>query len=74
WSELEGLQVKTMQGQLLGQVDHLRETGSNDILVVVACEGSLDQRERWIPWIPDEVVKQVDIAGGLILVDWDADF
>lgn len=74
WSQLEGLRVETLQGQLLGKVDHLRETGSNDILVVLACEGSLDQRERWIPWIPEDVVKQVDLDKGLILVEWDADF
>jgi len=74
WSDLEGLRVTNEQGQLLGKVDHLRETGSNDILVVQGCEGSIDQRERWIPWNPDEVIKKVDLNGGSILVDWDADF
>ena len=74
WNQLEGLMVKTVTGQLLGKVDHLRETGSNDVLVVVGCTDSLDQRERWIPWIPEDVVKQVDLDSKVIVVDWDVDF
>ena len=37
---------------LLGSVDYLIETGANDVLVVKACEGSIDTAERLIPYLP----------------------
>ena len=78
WNELEGLQVRARLADgttvLLGRLDHLMETGANDVLVVRACDGSLDQRERLIPWIPDEVILAVDRARRELLVDWDPEF
>lgn len=82
WHQLQGLEVRTRQGSaaamdealLLGKVDHLMETGANDVLVVRACAGSIDDRERLIPWLPDQVIKQIDVPGGSITVDWDPDF
>ena len=57
-------------GLLLGTVDCLLETGANDVLVVAACEGSLDGRERLIPYLPGDVVTRVDEASATIEVDW----
>jgi 16S rRNA processing protein RimM len=78
WNQLEGLLVwaRLVSGgtELLGRVDHLMETGANDVLVVRACEGSRDQRERLIPWIPGDVILDVDLAGRELLVDWDPEF
>lgn len=74
WHQLEGLQVKTVAGTLLGKVNHLLETGSNDVLVVRKCEGSIDGKERLIPYLPEDVVKNVDLSDGLIEVDWDPEF
>lgn len=78
WHQLQGLDVYTTgpenQQLLLGKVDHLMETGANDVLVVQKSKGSIDQRERLLPWLPDQVIKQVDIEAGLIRVDWDPDF
>ena len=74
WHQLEGLNVVTVDAQLLGQVSHLMETGSNDVLVVQKCAGSIDAKERLIPYLPDQVVKKVDLGAGLIEVDWDPDF
>lgn len=68
WTDLEGASVETLEGQQLGQLDHLFETGSNDVMVVKG------ERERLIPFIMDQVVKQVDLASGLIVVDWDPEF
>lgn len=68
WADLIGLSVYTTAGTLLGAVDHLLETGANDVLVVHG------ERERLIPWIADDVVQQVDPAGGCLIVDWDPDF
>jgi 16S rRNA processing protein RimM len=77
WRQLEGLKV-VVRGeageQLLGRVDHLLETGANDVLVVAPCEGSIDRRERLVPWLPERVVMNVDLDAGLIVVDWDPEF
>ncbi|MCB1679119.1 MAG: ribosome maturation factor RimM [Halioglobus sp.] len=80
WRQLQGLQVwcadRQQDGQadtgpvLLGTVDHLLETGANDVLVVVPGPGSVDGRERLIPYVPGEVVTGVDLAAGRIDVDW----
>lgn len=77
WHQLAGLKVYSVyQGgeQLLGVVDHLIETGANDVLVVTPSEGSLDQRERLLPYLPDDVVVKIDPAGQRIDVDWDPEF
>lgn len=68
WSELQGLEVITVEGESLGTVDHLLETGANDVLVVKG------ERERLIPFVMDQVVTEVDLEHGLIRVDWDKEF
>ena len=77
WHQLEGLEVFTVDGECLGKVHHLLETGSNDVLVVHATASSIDQRERLIPYLPDlpdQVVKGVDLENSRIVVDWDPEF
>jgi len=69
WADLVGLRVETLAGQVLGVVDYLLETGANDVLVVRG-----DDRERLIPFVTTQVVKQVDLVGGVIQVDWDPTF
>lgn len=66
WAQLEGLIVINRAGQTLGSVSHLLETGANDVLVVTG------ERERLIPFGGD-VIDAVDLAGGVIRVDWDAE-
>jgi 16S rRNA processing protein RimM len=68
WHDLVGLRVMTTQGAELGTVDHLIETGANDVLVVKG------ERERLIPFIRGQVVLQIDLAAGEIQVDWDPEF
>ncbi|MFV8816940.1 ribosome maturation factor RimM [Haliea sp. E17] len=76
WHQLEGLEVWAREPEssadrvLLGRVDYLLETGANDVLVVKACEGSVDDRERLIPYLPDDVVASVDLQQGRMEVDW----
>lgn len=74
WFQLEGLRVETLDGDDLGNVKQLMETGSNDVLVVSASTTSIDQRERLIPYLPDQVVKSVNLSAGLLTVDWDPEF
>lgn len=80
WHQLEGLQVFLQDdagqaGALVGTVDHLIETGANDVLVVRSksegkSEGKSELEEILIPYLLDKVVKSVDIANGTMVVDW----
>jgi 16S rRNA processing protein RimM len=69
WADLKGLRVSNLEGVDLGVVDHLLETGANDVLVV-----RQGQSERLIPFVQGQFVKQVDLAAGEMTVDWDPDF
>lgn len=73
WHQLVGLKVIDMHGQLFGRIDHLLETGANDVIVVKPCAGSLDDRERLLPYT-GQCVQTIDLAAGEMRVDWDADF
>ena len=68
WADLEGLRVITRDGVELGVVDHLLETGANDVLVVKG------ERERLIPYVRGEVVTEIDLAQGVMRVEWDPEF
>lgn len=68
WTDLIGLQVNTVDGESLGHVSRLIETGSNDVLVVKG------ERERLVPLLWDSVVTRVETQEGYIVVDWDPDF
>ena len=72
WIDLEGLKVITTDGVELGVVDHLFETGANDVLVVR--EENSGARERLVPYVAGQVVTQVDLQVGRMIVDWDPEF
>lgn len=78
WDQLIGLKVYTQGAEgsevLLGEVDHLLETGANDVLVVKPCEGSIDGQERLLPYAPGQFVLDIDLAAGTMRVDWDPEF
>jgi 16S rRNA processing protein RimM len=67
WADLAGLRVANLEGEALGVVTGLLETGANQVLVVHG------ERERLIPFVA-AVVKSVDVARGALVVDWGADF
>jgi len=69
WTDLEGLDVFTVDGVPLGRVSHLFSTGANDVLV--ARDG---ERERLIPFVVDQYVREVDFDANRIVVDWDPEF
>ena len=76
WHQLQGLNVYSTFGAervLLGVMSEFLETGANDVLVVKPVDGSLDQRERLIPYV-DMYLDKVDPDAGEILVDWDPAF
>ncbi|KPJ67386.1 MAG: hypothetical protein AMJ43_03755 [Coxiella sp. DG_40] len=64
WSDLEGLTVLDKSGKKLGIVDHLIETGSNDVLVIK------NGKQHLIPYI-DNVIIKVDLKKKIIKVDWE---
>lgn len=68
WTDLEGLAVVTVDGVDFGKVSHLFATGANDVLVVQG------ERERLIPFVTGQFVKEVDLQAGRITVDWDPEF
>ena len=68
WSDLQGLKVITRDGFELGVVERVFATGANDVLVVSG------ERERLIPFLPGDVVMQVDLQAARIEVDWDPEF
>jgi 16S rRNA processing protein RimM len=69
WVDLEGVDVVTTEGVLLGKVSHLFATGANDVMVVRDSD-----RERMIPFVLKKFVHEVDLNAGRITVDWDPDF
>lgn len=68
WTDLIGLRVEDLAGKPLGQVERLFPTGANDVMVVSG------DAEILIPWVRDSVIRSVDLANGLITVDWDPEF
>lgn len=68
WTDLEGLEVRTTTGIVLGKVDHLLATGGNDVLVLDSVP------QRLIPFVVGAVVKEVNLESGHIVVDWSPDY
>ena len=71
WYQLIGLNVETIEGQSLGIIEHLIETGANDVLVVT---NIANKQQILIPYIRGKVVKQVDLDQKLMIVDWQIDY
>ncbi|TIC82080.1 ribosome maturation factor RimM [Crenobacter intestini] len=68
WTDLIGLEVFNPAGERLGKVKNLMQTGANDVLV-------LDDhgKERLLPFV-EQVVLEVDLAGGRLTADWGLDY
>ncbi len=62
--DLIGCEVKEADGDLLGKICEVLQTGSNDVYIVKDSEG----RDILIPAIED-VIKNVDVAAGLVTVE-----
>ena len=65
WTDLENLEVVTEAGVVLGRLDYLFETGGHDVMVVAG------DRQRLIPFVMNETVREVDMENRVIVVDWD---
>jgi 16S rRNA processing protein RimM len=67
WVDMIGLAVVNGDAREFGRISGILQTGANDVLVVAG------ERERLIPFIT-EVVREVDLASGVVRVEWDADY
>ena len=74
WHQLEGMRVKTINGDDLGVVDHLLETGANDVLLVKPDKLSADEEERLIPYLFKQVIDNIDLDLRVIKVNWEKDY
>jgi 16S rRNA processing protein RimM len=75
WSDLIGLPVVNLQGESLGVVADLIESGAHPILRVVgaAQQDGESEREYLIPFV-DQYVPDVDQKNKKITVDWGLDY
>ena len=49
-------------------------TKSNEVLIVQSTQESIDDKERLLPYIKPQVVKEISLEEGLMLVDWPDNF
>ena len=68
WIDLKGLSVKNLEGAYLGDIDHLFETGANDVMVLRGGD-----RERLLPYVK-HVIIAVDFPSRQMVVDWGDDW
>ena len=66
WNDLEGMQVKNIHGDSLGVISYMIETGSNDVMIL--------SDDRLIPFVLNDVVKEVDMKNRIMIVEWDWDW
>lgn len=67
WSDLIGLKVENLQGEYLGLVSGMLDNAAHDVLEVVGAS------RRLIPFIRGVYVIDIDLALGVIRVDWHID-
>ena len=63
WYEMEGLEVSTVDGRLLGRVTSLLDTGAHDVLVIKGAGG-----EYLVPAI-NEIIVNVDQQARTLVID-----
>jgi 16S rRNA processing protein RimM len=68
WTDLIGMKVESLESEPLGTVETMLETGANDVMVLQG------DRERLIPFVIDEIVREVDLVNRRIVVDWKLDY
>ena len=78
WSDLVGLAVTNTKGESLGVIDHLFETGSNDVIATKITRTETDKKgvtlvteqSILIPYL-NTVVKSVDLEKQTMIVEWE---
>lgn len=74
WVDLIGLSVVNLQGEILGTVTGLLDTGPHSVLRIASPDGSNDEAsERLVPFVA-AYVSDVSLAERRITVDWGLDY
>jgi len=73
WSDLIGLTVVNLDGECLGVVDNLMDTGANHVLCVLEGLSKKNRGELLIPFIAS-AIQQVNLTEKVIHVDWSANW
>jgi 16S rRNA processing protein RimM len=68
WADLIGMKVETLESEPLGTVETMIETGANDVMVLQG------DRERLVPFVIDEIVREIDLVSRRVVVDWKPDY
>jgi len=68
WTDLVGLSVETLEGDALGEVASMMETGADDVMVLKG------ERERLIPFVMGQIVREVDLENRRLVVDWSPEY
>lgn len=68
WADLIGSKVVNVEQDELGRVERIVQTGANDVLLVK--DG---KQEILVPFIASAILN-VDLAAGVIVVDWGRDY
>ena len=71
WSDLVGALVVNLNGEELGKVVGLFETGANDVLRIQRMDQ--EGKETLIPFI-EKIIIKVDLKLSRIIVDWGIDY
>ena len=69
WRQLIGLQVSNLEGENLGVIDSMFETGANDVMVLTGVDGT----ELLIPYLLGGTVVMVNLVEQTMTVDWQVD-
>ncbi|MFZ9962763.1 MAG: ribosome maturation factor RimM [Burkholderiales bacterium] len=68
WFQLEGAEVHNLEGDSLGVLSRIANSGANPLFVVTD-----QKKERLIPAV-DPILRSVDLVNFRITVDWQLDF
>jgi 16S rRNA processing protein RimM len=68
WADLIGLEVESLESEPLGIVEAMMETGANDVMILHG------DRQRLIPFVMDEIVREIDLPNKRVVVDWKPDY
>ena len=72
WVDLIGLEVYNRQGERVGAVAGLMQTGPHSVLRIESTDGAGKSMERLVPFV-DAYVDSVDLSARRIQVDWGLD-
>ncbi len=68
------MSVKNLENIHLGKIKEILETNANDVLVIEPTVNSIDEKERLVPYVKDNVVKEINKKDKIILIDWSEDY